>query len=301
MKNKYIRSPFFYVGDKFKLMKYLDKHFPENINRFIEPFTGGGTVFLNVEAKEFLLNDIDSNIVSIHKVLEEYSKNKDAFYKRLDETIEKYGLSKSFREDIVPKELKKEFVKTYYSKFNKKSYDKLKNDYNSSKEKDPFILYLLLIYGFNRMIRYNKKGEFNLPVGNVDFNKNVYSALNNYFLFNLKNKLTWHNEDFTIFLDNIKFQENDFVYLDPPYLISFSEYNKLWNEEKEVLLLDYLDKLNEKGIKFAISNIIFHKGKENKIFKNWMQKYIIHKIESNYISYHDNTNKEIHEVLITNY
>ena len=38
-------------------------------------------------------------------------------------------------------------------------------------------LYLLLIFGFNRMLRFNSKGEYNLPVGNVDFNKNTETAL----------------------------------------------------------------------------------------------------------------------------
>lgn len=60
---KGIRSPFFYVGDKYKLMPQLNKLFPNNINQFIEPFVGGGSVFLNTNAKRYLANDIDTNIV----------------------------------------------------------------------------------------------------------------------------------------------------------------------------------------------------------------------------------------------
>lgn len=60
---KGIRSPFFYVGDKYKLMPQLNKLFPNNINQFIEPFVGGGSVFLNTKAKRYLANDIDTNIV----------------------------------------------------------------------------------------------------------------------------------------------------------------------------------------------------------------------------------------------
>ena len=54
-----------YVGDKYKLINEIKKYFPKNIDRFIEPFVGGGSVFMNVEANEYLLNDIDTNIIEI--------------------------------------------------------------------------------------------------------------------------------------------------------------------------------------------------------------------------------------------
>lgn len=73
-------------------------------------------------------------------------------------------------------------MKTYYSKYNKDAYLKMRQDYNKNKD-NVLLLYLLLIYGFNHMIRFNSKGDFNLPVGNVDFNKNVYIALINYLNF----------------------------------------------------------------------------------------------------------------------
>ena len=78
-------------------------------------------------------------------------------------------------------------------------------------------------------------------------------------------------------------------------------YNKLWNKQKERRLLELLDKLNERNIHFAISNIIFHKNQKNEIFINWMKKYHVYKIKSNYISYHNNGTKKIVEVLVTNY
>ena len=55
------------------------------------------------------------------------------------------------------------------------------------------------------------------------------------------------------------------------------------------------------GLKFAVSNIIKYKGKENNIFSNWADKYYTLPIKSNYISYHDNTIKDFQEVLVTNY
>ncbi len=302
MTNKQIyRSPLFYVGDKYKLLKEIKPLFPKTINRFIEPFTGGGSVFLNVDANEFLLNDIDNYVFKIHQFLISQSKNTDLFFNQIKNTILEYGFSRSYIENIVPKELRKEFVKTYFAKFNKEAFQKLKSDFNKSENKDILKLYLLLIYGFNRMLRFNSKGEYNLPVGNVDFNANVYNALNNYFSLISKKNINFHNLDFVEFLNKIELRTDDFVYLDPPYLITFSEYNKLWNEKKEKELIEYLDNLEQSKIKFAVSNVTHYKGKINKIFLNWASKYHIQKVKSNYISYHDNSNKSFEEVLVTNY
>ncbi len=300
-KKKYYRSPLFYVGDKYKLLKEIKPLFPTNIKRFIEPFTGGGSVFMNINTNELLLNDIDPYVFKIHLFLIEQAKNKNLFFDRIKQMIYKYGLSRSYIEDIVPQELKEKYIKTYFAKFNKNAFKKLKEDFNKEKEKDILKLYLLLIYGFNRMLRFNSKAEYNLPVGNVDFNKNVFDALNDYFWVINHKKIKFYNLDFIEFLDIVKPTINDFVYLDPPYLITFSEYNKLWNEKKEKALIGYLDTLNRNNIKFAISNVTHYKGKVNNIFLNWAQKYNIEKIKSNYISYHDNSNKKFEEVLVFNY
>ncbi len=227
--------------------------------------------------------------------------NPGIFFKKLQQRIEKYGFSHSYLKDIVPQELKNQFKKTYYAKYNKQAFQKLKEHYNHSTEKDILDLYLLLIYGFNRMLRFNSKGLYNLPVGNVDFNKNVANSLHTYFYFVKKKNITFFNLDFTEFLSKINFQKDDFVYFDPPYLITFSEYNKLWNEEKELELLEILDDLNKKNINFAISNVTHYKGKVNKLFLNWSKKYFTQNVKSNYISYHDNSIKTFKEVLVTNY
>ena len=191
----------------------------------------------------------------------------------------------------MPNELKEQYKKTYYAYFNKESFNKLKSDYNQSNEIDVAVLYVLLIYGFNRMLRFNSQGDYNLPVGNVDFNQNVFNALADYFRLNKIKQPNWHNLDFKVFLNSIDYQENDLVYLDPPYLITFSEYNKLWNEQTEKDLLQMIDNLNKKNIKFAISNVTHYKGKENNFFIDWAKQYNSYQIKSNYISYHDNSKK----------
>lgn len=297
---KFKRSPFFYVGDKYKLLPQLEEHFPKNIDRFIEPFCGGGSVFLNTEANQYLINDINKYMISLHKFLISNSHNQDEFWNNLCKYISEYGLSATFLNKNVPDELRLKFKKTYFAKYNKEAYIKLRNDFNADKN-DMMKLYMLLIYGFNRMLRFNSKGDFNLPVGNVDFNDNVVEALNNYFDYVSNRDIALFNMDFYDFVTCVNPTPDDFVYLDPPYLITFSEYNKLWNEENELRLIQLLDELNNKGVRFAVSNVLWHKKRYNAIFNFWAQKYNIVNIQSNYISFHDNTEKGSIEVLVKNY
>ena len=295
------RSPLFYVGDKYKLMPEIKKYMPEGIVNYVEPFVGGGSSFLNVKAKNYIVNDIDTSIMSIHEMLKSYSLDKDIFFEKAFKLINHYGLSCSYNGHLVPEELKIKNKKTYYAKYNKEAYLKLRADFNKDKE-DALKLYLLLIYGFNHMTRFNSKGQFNLPVGNVDFNSNVYNSLNYYFDYLKKIKIKYYNMDYKDFLNSLELGKDDYVLLDPPYLISQSEYNKLWNEENEKKLYKLLDELNKRGIRFGITNLVYHKGKKNDIFEKWSKKYIVHEINSNYISFNDNTVKAgSKEVFVTNY
>lgn len=287
-----IRSPFFYVGDKYKLVSQLLKYIPEEIKTYVEPFYGGGSSQLQVEAEHYLLNDVNPYVIRLHSFLLREMKEKDRFFNTLFSLIDNYGLSCSYLRDDVPLELRNEYPKTYYSRYNKEAYTSLRNDFNSEGQKDDYKLYLLLIYGFNHMIRFNRKGEFNLPVGNVDFNKNVYNALNGYYEKQKERNIKFSINDFRAFMTDLDLGEKDFVYCDPPYLISMSEYNKLWNEKEERELYECLDTLNEKGVRFGITNLVKHKGRENSIFREWAEAYSVEKISSNYISFNDNTIKD---------
>ena len=310
MENKVVRSPFFYVGDKYKLMTQLRKLFPDNIDTYIEPFAGGGSSFLNTKANKYIVNDIDFYVIELHKCLSSYAGKQDEFLQLLYSIIDEYGLSCSFRGITAPEELKKQYVKTYYSHYNKEAYSKLKDNFNQ--QHDMVILYLLLIYGFNHMIRFNRAGKFNLPVGNVDFNKNVYNAICHYLTFMEQRDITFYNLDFMEFLNTIEPDKNSYIYLDPPYLISTAPYNENrgdgagWDEDDEVKLLNWLSDLNSKGYRFALSNVIEHKGKTNTILKEWLEKnnFKVYYLDKDY----KNANYQIKdrdtitkEILVVNY
>jgi DNA adenine methylase len=297
----FVRSPFFYVGDKYKLLPQIAQLFPKDFERIIEPFVGGGSIFLNTEAPEVLANDLDSNVIEIHELLFLQGEKMDQFISKFAKLARSYDLSCSFDGDLVPDDVRREFPKTYFAHLNRPGYAKLKGKYNSSKKRDALELYALMIYGFNRMLRFNRDGNFNIPVGNVDFNPNVVRALQGYSSRTIGRKVSFSNLEFEVFLDSITYRKGDFLYVDPPYLITRSEYNKGWDESCELRLYELLDRLNALGVKFALSNVELYGDRSNEILEKWMQKYQVHVVSSNYINYFDNGKKTLKEVLVCNY
>ena len=117
--SKTIRSPFFYVGDKYKLMPQLKQLMPKKIEQYIEPFVGGGSSFLNSKGTSYMLNDVDSYVVELHRQIGSYTGKSEELFDALFEIIDFYGLSCSYQGICVPEDMKKKYVKTYYSKYNK--------------------------------------------------------------------------------------------------------------------------------------------------------------------------------------
>ena len=167
------------------------------------------------------------------------------------------------------------------------------------------MFFVFTLYGFNNQIRFNSKGGYNIPVGKRDFNSILKDNLNKFINRIKENDIEFLNEDFRQF-DWKSLNRSDFVYLDPPYLISNATYNEQngWTEKDELQLLDLLDELNSRGIRFALSNVIEHKGNVNEILKKWSKKYKINYLDYSYKNSNyqkkDKKTKSV-EVLITNY
>jgi len=125
-------------------------------------------------------------------------------------------------------------------------------------------------------------------------------------------KIVFSCSDFRTF-DYSTLTSQDFVYCDPPYLITTGSYNDGkrgygdWNEREEQDLIELLDKLDAQGVRFALSNVIKHKGKVNDRLIMWLENknYRVEHILSNYRNANyqldKNDTNETFEVLITNY
>lgn len=300
-----VKSPLNYTGGKYKLLNQIIPIFPKDLDLFVDLFSGGANVGVNVNAKRIVCVDKQKEII---RVMELFKKYEDGYIiDKLEKIIDKYNLSNSLLNGY----------KTYkctsdkgLGSYNKSKYLDLRNDYNSmtddSVEKD-FLFLTLVIYGFNNQIRFNSNGEFNMPVGKRDFNNSIRKNLKS-FITKLKTKnIEFINSDFREFA--IETTDNTLVYCDPPYFLGTASYNENggWTEKDEIDLLNYLSILDQSGVKFALSNVIEHKGEKNIILDSWIKEhnYIVHIIDSNYnnSNYHKqegNILKTI-EVLVTNY
>jgi DNA adenine methylase len=164
----------------------------------------------------------------------------------------------------------------------------------------------LICYSFNNSIRFNSKNEFNIAFGKdrSDFNLALQERLK-IFIQKLKYIKIYNKSFEDIKLDKLK--PDDYLYCDPPYLITVANYNENggWNDVLEVKLLEKLNKANEMGVRFGLSNVLEHKGKSNDILKEWASNYNIHYLNHNYSNCNyrtkDKSKNSSIEVLITNY
>lgn len=278
MKEKYIKSPLNYVGGKFKLLKEILPLFPDKISTFVDLFGGGFNVGINVNAEHIVYNDISEPVVELIDYLK--SKDIEELLKEIDGYIEKYSLSKENREGFL----------------------ELREDYNSG-ERTPIKFYTLLCYAFNNQIRFNKNNEYNMPFGKdrSSFNPTLQQKFVDFVEVLHSKDITFLSESFETF-DFEDLDSNDFVYCDPPYFNSVAAYNENggWTEEHEEMLLTLLDSLNDKGVKFALSNNLKY---DNPLLDKWKDKYKVHYLNGDYsnCNYHKIDRSKDIEVLITNY
>lgn len=308
--NYFIQSPLNYTGGKYKLLKQILPNFPNKIDTFVDLFCGGCNVGININAKEVIYNDLNKNLLYLYNT-----------FKNLDKEITFYWINYIIKEYSLS--LVSEYGYSFYNcesskglgDYNRNGFLKLRADFNNktlSQNEDYYyyiMLYVIIVYAFNNQIRFNSNGEFNLPVGKRDFNNKIQDKLSKFI-----DRLKEQNSVFTC-LDFRNFNietltENDFVYADPPYLITCATYNEQggWTEKDENDLLDFLDNLSENRIKFALSNVLSSKGKENKILKAWVERninrYRVIHLNYNYANSNYQTKdktKSSDEVLIVNY
>lgn len=292
-------SPLFYIGDKSKYANQIIDIFPEGINTIFEVFSGGAGLSINSDIDNIKINDIEKNVTDIHRFLIDTSKKNDlpTYILKL---AKKYKLivegDLALNNDETLK-LKREYPKTYLAKLNKDSFESLRDSFN--KEGGIEKLYLLKLYSFNRMIRFNSKGEFNVPVGNLIINNKVIESLKTYSQFAQK-EIVLSNLDFKdIDIDSIK--DDELVYLDPPYLITNNKYTKGWDERNEIDFWEFVFKLNKAGKKFIISNVSEYQGESNDFLISELRNYNHKIVDTNYINHKNNKQKKSKEYLIWNY
>lgn len=281
IETEYIKSPMNYVGGKYKLLPQIIPLLPKNLNTVVDLFCGGLDFSINIKANKIICNDIITPMINMYNYFKSTSSNQ--VVGQIQSNINKYNLSK----------------------LNNEGYLQLRKIYNQNK--NPVDLMTLIAYCYNNQIRFNSKWGFNRAFGK---NRSEFNETMKINLIQMIDKIHITNVQFT----NYNFNEfdfnvlspNDFVYCDPPYLITNADYSiqASWNEDKEKELLTILDNLHNKNIKFALSNVIEHDNKRNDILFEWSKKYNIHNLNSTYANANADKKLKINktrEVLISNY
>ena len=285
MKTKltFTKSPMNYPGGKFKLLPQLVPLFPPQINNFIDLFCGGLDVSCNVSANYKYANDIDNYLIDIYKAFQNVTY--DELINFINIRIKEFNLTK----------------------YNYDGFIKYRTLYNKSKEyHTPLDLFVLSRFSYNNLIEI-KNDKYNGAFGFNHSDFNLTQKAHTKFLHSKIQNINFSSYNFLDFNIDL-FNSNDFLYVDPPYLKSENVYKniKKWNENNEYELYNFLDEANKKGIKWGLSNLIFHKGEINEILEKWSYNYNIHDIYSNYSnSFYSNKTRNKNElsieIFVTNY
>ncbi len=232
-----------YRGGKSKEIPHIIKHIPEFEGKYIEPFFGGGALYFYLEPKKAIINDINSKLISFYKGI----KNDFEFIqKELTQLEKNYTINRRKFEELKSKspELRVEDA-------NEALYYQIRdmfNDLNEKKFSDALLYFFINKTAYSGMIRYNSKGEFNVPYGRYSnlnttlVTKNHSKLLSNAEIYNADNK---HIFEMAL--------EDDFMFLDPPYDCIFSDYGNVehkdgFNEQNQIELSNAYKSLKCKAL-----------------------------------------------------
>lgn len=232
-----------YRGGKSKEIPHIIKHIPEFKGRYIEPFFGGGALFFYLEPKNAIINDINTKLISFYKGI----KNDFELVQNELTQIEKiYTLNRKNFE-----ELKRKTPNLRVEDANELLYYQIRDMFNDLVEKkysDALLYFFINKTAYSGMIRYNAKGEFNVPYGR-------YANLNTTLVTHAHSKLLTnaeiYNLDYKYIFEMVG--ENDFMFLDPPYDCVFSDYGNTeykdgFDENSQIELANQYKKLKCKAL-----------------------------------------------------
>lgn len=217
-------------GGKYRLLDRILTALPCG-NKLIEPFVGGGSVFLNTDYKKYLLNDANADLINLYTILQQEGE--------------------SFIVDCAS------LFKPRYN--SEKHYYQFRNKFNRSKDKvERSVLFLYLNrHGYNGLCRYNvRKGEFNVPFGR--YVKPYFPEKEMHFFHQKAQQATFVCEDFRKTF--LRARKGSVVYGDPPYVplsstARFTHYRAGgFSYEEQQDLSDLAEKLSNKGIPVLLSN-----------------------------------------------
>ena len=224
----FMKPLFIWAGGKNKMLKHYKPFMPKSVKTYIEPFFGGGAMFIHVvehyKPKHLIINDVNSDIVRIYKTIRD---NHEDFINFMDEMSKEYlPLDKAGRKDY------------YYSLRHQHAYDYAAWD----TVKEAAVLYFLMKTGFNGIyqLNINTNNRYGTPSGLLNQKDKVYE----------KEVVEWWHEKLHTasvlsgdWSDAVSYSNDEpehFIFLDPPYRGSFTSYGQDFTDDDQNKLLDFV-------------------------------------------------------------
>jgi DNA adenine methylase len=277
-----------YRGGKSREIPHLIKHIPQFSGRYIEPFFGGGALFYHLEPKKAIINDINSKLISFYLGVKD---NFEVLKTELSEIEKLYAINRRKFEELKSKtpdqRVNDENEPLYYE------IREMFNDLTETKYSEALLYFFINKTAYSGMIRYNSKGEFNVPYGR-------YKNLNTSLVTKAHNKLLANTEiynfDYTKIFEMAG--EDDFMFLDPPYDCVFSDYGNVehkdgFNEKNHSVLADNFRELKCKALMVIGRTPLTEKLYEDLIVDEYGKSYAVN-IRNRFKS-------EAKHILISNY
>jgi len=265
-------------GIKTKLVDWINSNVQGiYFERWVEPFMGTGVVAFNVRPKNALLCDSNPHLINFYKALQ----------------------NKEITSGLVKNHLTKEGEKLLIS--NGEYYYEVRNRFNENG--NPLDFLFLSRSCFNGMMRFNKKGGFNVPFCRKPnrFAQALVTKISNqvHYISQIidAGNYTFVNQDFKDTIKEIK--PTDLVYSDPPYLGRHVDYFDSWTEEEEILLNNGLE---DSKAKYILSTWLSNKYRTNEyVFSVWKDCKISTKEHFYHVGAKEDNRNAVYEALLTNF
>ena len=232
-----------YRGGKSKEIPHLINHIPKFTGRYIEPFFGGGALFFHLEPKKAIINDINSKLISFYLGVK---NDFETLKLELTEIEKNYTKNRKKFEELKSKTPDKRVEDE-----NEPLYYQIRDMFNELSEKkysEALLYFFINKTAYSGMMRYNSKGEFNVPYGRyANFNTSLVTQYHSQLLAKTEIYNLDYSEIFKIAT------EDDFMFLDPPYDCVFSDYGNVehkdgFNERNHIELANQYKNLKCKSL-----------------------------------------------------
>lgn len=265
-------------GIKTKLVEWIISNIEGvTFDRWVEPFMGTGVVAFNVRPRKALLCDSNPHLINFYNSL----KHKEVTSAKVKQHLAAEG-SKLLESEGMH----------YYA---------VRDRFNA--DGNPLDFLFLSRSCFNGMMRFNKKGGFNVPfckkpnrfaqalvtkiTNQVDHISQIIDA----------GDYTFKHQDFSQTLTEVN--KSDFIYCDPPYIGRNVDYYDSWSEEEELMLRDFL---YDSGGHFVLSTWLSNKYRVNEyVFDVWKSCFVAAKTHFYHVGGKEENRNAVYEALLSNF